>query len=149
MSEACHPILRYGGWTSRPGVPAGTRMVLVSPGPVRAAMVMTEVIAVPELVMKAFSPSITHSSSPSSAAFVRSPAASLPASGSVRPKAASAVPAHRSGSQRRRCSSVPKRWIGVAPSPTAASRVMARDWSARAISSMAMHSAVRSPPPPP
>ena len=95
MSEACHPILRYGGWTSRPGVPAGTRMVLVSPGPVRAAMVMTEVIGVPELVMKAFSPSITHSSSPSSAAFVRSPAASLPASGSVRPKAASA----RAGAQ--------------------------------------------------
>src|SRR5262245_1082710 len=39
--------------------------------------------------------------------------------------------------------------MGVAPRPTPASRVMARDWSTRPSSSMAMHSVVRSAPPPP
>ena len=91
-------------------------MVLVSPGPVRAAMVMSVVIGVPELVMNAFSPSSTHSS-PSRVAFVRRPPASLPASGSVSPNAASAVPEHSSGSQRCFWASLPKRWIGVAPEP--------------------------------
>ena len=109
---------------------------------------MSVVIGVPELVMNAFSPSSTHSS-PSRVAFVRRPPASLPASGSVNPNAASAVPEQSSGSQRCFWASLPKRWIGVAPRPTAASRVMARDWSTRPISSMAMHSVVRSPPPPP
>ena len=98
--------------------------------------------------MNAFSPSITHSP-PSSRAVVRVPPASLPASGSVRPKAPSARPAHRSGSHSWRWSSVPNRKMGLAPRPTPASSVMARDWSTRASSSMAMHSVVRSAPPPP
>ena len=51
--------------------------------------------------MNAFSPSITHSPvASSSTALVRVPPASLPASGSVRPKPPSARPATRSGSQR-------------------------------------------------
>ncbi len=74
----------------------------------RAVTVTSEVISVPELVMNAFSPSITHSS-PSSRAVVRVPPASLPASGSVSPNPASARPAHRSGSHSWRWASVPKR----------------------------------------
>src|SRR5262245_44649796 len=116
--------------------------------PVRAVTVTSEVMSVPELVMNAFSPSITHSS-PSSRAVVRVPPASLPASGSVRPKPASARPAHRSGSHSWRWTSVPKRKMGAAPRPTPASSVMPRDWSTRPSSSMAMHSVVRSAPPPP
>ena len=89
-------------------------MALISGGPadpgasVRAVTVTMDVMSVPELVMKAFSPLITHSpAASSSTARVRVPPASLPASGSVRPKPPSARPAQRSGSQRARCSSVP------------------------------------------
>ena len=79
----------------------GTMIVLISPGPVRAVTVTKAVISVPELVMNAFSPLITHSpAASSSTAVVRVPPASLPASGSVRPKPPSVRPAHRSGSQR-------------------------------------------------
>ena len=61
MSDACQPIFRYGGCTSKPGVPDGTMIVLISPGPVRAVTVTKAVRSVPELVMKAFSPLTTHS----------------------------------------------------------------------------------------
>ena len=149
VSEACQPILRYGGCTSKPGVPAGTTIVEISPGPVSAVTVTSDVIGVPEFVMNDFSPSITHCPAVSSSrALVRVPPASLPASGSVSPKPPSVRPAHRSGSQRSCCSGVPNLWIGLAPSPTPASSVIASDWSARAISSIATHSPVRSPPPP-
>ena len=113
VSDACQPIFRYGGWTSNPGVPAGTTIVEISGVPppaasVRAVIVTSDVMGVPELVMNAFSPSITHSPAASSrTARVRVPPASLPASGSVRPNPPSARPAQRSGSQRWRCSSVP------------------------------------------
>ena len=121
----------------------------ISPGPVSAVTVTIDVIGVPEFVMNDFSPSITHCPlDPSSVARVRVPPASLPASGSVSPNPPSVRPAHRSGSQRSCCSGVPNLWIGLAPRPTPASSVMASDWSARAISSMATHSPVRSPPPP-
>ena len=71
---------------------------------------MMEVIDVPELVMNALLPSITHSPAAwSRTARVCVEPASLPPSGSVRPKAPSARPAHRSGNQRWRCASVPKR----------------------------------------
>ena len=99
--------------------------------------------------MNAFSPSMTHSPAASSwRARVRVPPASLPASGSVSPNPPSARPAQRSGSQRSCCSGVPNLWIGLAPRPTPASSVMASDWSALAISSIATHRPVRSPPPP-
>ncbi|MEZ5134409.1 MAG: hypothetical protein R2699_04955 [Acidimicrobiales bacterium] len=65
------------------------------------------------------------------------------------PNPPSARPATRSGSQRRRCASLPNWKMGLAASPTAASSVMAIDWSTLASSSMAMHSVVRSPSPPP
>ena len=95
---------------------------------VTAVTVTSEVIGVPEFVMNDFSPLITHSFvAASSTAFVRVPPASLPASGSVRPKPPRARPAHRSGSHRWRCSSVPNWKIGFAPRPTPASSVMASD----------------------
>ncbi len=74
--------------------------------PVRAVTVTTEVMSVPEFVMNAFAPSTTHSP-PSSTALVRVAPASDPASGSVRPKPASARPATRSGRKRSFCSSLP------------------------------------------
>ena len=78
-----------------------------------ASAVTSEVIEVPELVMNALVPSITHCvpSWPSSRrAVVRMPPGmSDPPPGSVRPKAASRSPAHRSGSHLRRWSSVPNR----------------------------------------
>ena len=39
VSDVCQPILRYGGITVRPGVPAGTMIAEISPGPVRAVTV--------------------------------------------------------------------------------------------------------------
>ena len=66
VSEECQPSLRYARSTVNPGVPAGTRIALISGepsgrSPVRAVTVTTLVIGVPELVMNAFAPSITHS----------------------------------------------------------------------------------------
>ena len=78
--------------------------------PVRAVTVTSEVMSVPEFVMKAFAPLTTHSAlASSSTAVVRVPPASLPASGSVSPKPPSDRPAHRSGNHCWRCCSVPKR----------------------------------------
>ena len=117
---------------------------------VRAVTVISEVIGVPELVMNALAPSMTHSPvEASSAALVRVAPASLPASGSVNPKAASASPAHSGGSHRRRCSSVPKVKIGLAPRPTPAERVIAMDESTRPSSSTATQKVVKSAPDPP
>ena len=115
--------------------------------PVTAVTVITEVIAVPELVMNCLLPLITQLPSTSSARVLVAEA-SDPASASVSPNAARARPASRSGSQRSFCSGVPKRAIGLAPSPSPASKVMPRDWSTRPISSMATHRLVKSPAPP-
>jgi len=77
--------------------------------PVMASTVTTEVIEVPELVMNAFEPSMTHSS-PSTRAVVRiPPRMSDPPPGSVRPNAARRSPWHSSGSQRARWACVPNR----------------------------------------
>ncbi len=70
--------------------------------------VISDVMSVPELVMKDFEPLTTHEAS-SCPALVRTAAASEPPPGSVRPKAASRSPRHSSGSQHSFCSSVPKR----------------------------------------
>ena len=78
----------------------------ISFSPVLAVTVTSEVMSVPELVMNAFAPLIVQWSS-SSTARVRLAPASEPASGSVRPKPASARPATRSGSHVCFCSSVP------------------------------------------
>ncbi|CAM5679290.1 hypothetical protein SMICM304S_05479 [Streptomyces microflavus] len=99
-------------------------------------------MSVPELVMKHFEPLMTHSSlASSSTAVVRVPPASEPPSGSVRPNAPSASPAQSFGSHCRFCSSVPKRWSGIAPSETPASSVIATEESTRASSSRAIPSA--------
>ena len=113
MSEAFQPTLSYAGSAVKPAVGTGTRMLLISflpvlVVPVTAVAVTSEVIVVPLLVMKAFVPSMTHSPS-SRRAVVRVPPASLPAPGSVSPKAPIALPATRSGRKRACCSGVPKR----------------------------------------
>ncbi len=66
--------------------------------PVRAVTVTTDVMSVPELVMNALAPLTTHSS-PSRTARVRVAPASEPASGSVRPKPASARPGDEVGQE--------------------------------------------------
>ena len=103
-----------------------------------AVTVTTEVMSVPELVMNALEPLITQSP-PSKRAVVRVAPASDPPPGSVRPKAPSRRPAHRAGSQCWRCSSVPNRKIGIVPSETLSSRVIATEESTRASSSRARH----------
>ncbi len=105
-----------------------------------AVTVTNRVIVVPELVMNCFDPLMTHSP-PSRRAVVRVAPASEPASGSVSPKPASAVPASRSGSSSLFCASVPKRKTGIAPRLTPASSVIASDWSTRPSASIARHSA--------
>ena len=87
-------------------MPFGTIRFEISSSPVRAVIVTQAVISVPAFVMKIFEPFTTHCPSRSSAV-VRALAASEPAPGSVRPKAASFLPDVRSGSHCRFCSSVP------------------------------------------
>jgi hypothetical protein len=128
-----------------PGVPAGTMIAEISlrPSgavPVTAVTTTNEVMSVPEFVMNALAPLMTQRS-PSRTAVVRVAPASDPPPGSVSPNAPSARPARRSGSHRSCCSGVPNRWIGIAPRPTPASRVIATDESTRASSSIARHSA--------
>ena len=83
-----------------PGVPAGTTIEEI-PTSVRAVTVVSDVISVPQLVMKAFDPLITHSPS-TSTAFVRTSPRSEPPSGSVNPNPPRARPATRSGSHSAR-----------------------------------------------
>ena len=101
-------------------------------------MVTSFVIFEPELVMNCLVPLMTHSPS-SSRAVVFVPAASDPASASVRPNPASASPRASIGIHSRFCASVPLRHTGIAPSPTPASSVTAIDWSTRASCSTARH----------
>ena len=86
--------------------------------PVRHSTVTSRVMSVPELVMNALVPLMTHSS-PSRTARVRGLPASEPPPGSVSPNAASASPLHSRGSHSRFCSSLPNRKTGIEPSPTA------------------------------
>ena len=118
-------------------MPFSTTMFEISSSPVRAVMVTRPEISVPAFVMNIFEPSITHSP-PSSRAVVRVAPASDPAPGSVSPNAASRSPEASAGSHCRRCSSLPKRAIGIVPSDVCAATVMANDWSTRASSSIAI-----------
>jgi hypothetical protein len=104
--------------------------------PVTAVIVTQPEISVPELVMNCFAP-FTTQSPPSRAALVWVLPASEPASGSVRPKAASFCPLHSWGSQSSFCSSVPQRWIGMVPSEVWAAIVIATEESTRVSSSTA------------
>ena len=120
----------------------------ISSSPVRAVIVTHAVMSVPAFVMKIFEPLMTHSPSLSSAR-VRVAPASDPASGSVRPKAASFFPEARSGSHSRFCSSVPKEKIGKVPSEWCAAIVIATDESTRVSSSTAIaYETVSAPAPP-
>ncbi len=74
--------------------------------PVLAVTVTTEVMSVPELVMKALAPLTVQVPSASVARVLVAPA-SEPASGSVSPNPARVRPAMRSGSHCCFCSSVP------------------------------------------
>ncbi len=99
----------------KPGVPLGTMMEdssFVPSGrvPVTAVTVTSAVMSVPELVMNAFEPLMTHSPvASSSTARVSVPPASEPKPGSVSPNPASASPLSNRGSHRVFCSSVPNR----------------------------------------
>ena len=104
--------------------------------PVTAVIVTQPEMSVPELVMNCLAPFTTHSPS-SSAARVWVLPASDPASGSVRPKAASFCPLHSRGSQSSFCSSVPQRWIGMVPSEVCAAMVIATEESILVSSSTA------------
>ena len=147
MSEAFQPTLEYFFDTVKPGVPDGTMIDEISlrpssSTPVTAVTVTRPVMSVPELVMKALVPLMTHSEpSSDSRAVVRVAPASEPPPGSVSPKAPSTWPLHSLGSHCAFCSSVPKRKIGMAPSDTPASRVIATDESTRASSSSTRQSA--------
>ena len=111
-------------------------MLEISSSPVRAVIVTTPEMSVPALVMNCLAPFTVQAPS-ARVARVRTLPASLPASGSVRPNAPSLRPLHRSGSQRSRCSSVPKSAIGWVPSDVCAHRVIATLESTRASSSTA------------
>ena len=129
----------------KPEIGTGTRIELISflplpVVPVTAVTVTSRVSVVPELVMKALLPSMRHAPSWSTAV-VRVPPASLPAPGSVRPKAPRAAPLASRGTHCSFCAWVPKRYTGMAPSETPASSVIATDWSTRASSSSTRHSA--------
>ncbi len=118
MSDAHQPTFEYSGATVNPGVPEGTMIAEISRRPaglpvvgwsVIASTVTSDVIDVPELVIKAFDPSITHCPSSSRAVVRMPPAMSEPPPGSVSPNAASRSPWQSSGSQRARCSGLPNR----------------------------------------
>ena len=110
MSEAFQPTLEYFFDTVKPGVPLGTMIAEISlrPSsrvPVTAVTVTRPVMSVPELVMNALVPLMTHSPvASSSTARVCVPLASEPAPGSVRPKPASASPLVSLGSHCAFCS---------------------------------------------
>ena len=129
-------------------MPFGTIRFEISPSAVSAVITTRAEMSVPAFVMKIFEPLMTHSPSLSSAR-VREAAASDPAPGSVRPKAASFFPEARSGSHSRFCSSVPKRKIGIVPSEVWAATVIATDESIRVSSSIAIAYETVSEPPPP
>ena len=107
VSEARQPSFCIGSEITYPGVPFSITMFEISFSPVTAVTTTPQVMSVPALVMNIFEPSITHSPSSSRAVVAVAPA-SEPASGSVRPNAASFRPDARSGSQARFCSSEPK-----------------------------------------
>ena len=94
-------------------------------------------MSVPAFVMKIFEPFTIHCPSRSSARVCVAPA-SEPAPGSVSPNAASLLPAARSGSHSRFCSSVPNMRIGIVPSDVCAATVIATDESIRVSSSIAI-----------
>jgi hypothetical protein len=83
-------------------------MAEISRSPVSAVTVTTLVMSVPEFVMNALDPLITHSS-PSRRAVVRVAPASEPPPASVSPNAPSLSPAVSAGSHSCFWASVPKR----------------------------------------
>ncbi len=104
--------------------------------PVTAVIDTQPEISVPALVMNCLAPSTVQPSGPSDAR-VRTLPASEPASGSVRPKAASFDPEVSCGSQSRFCSSLPNRYMGIVPSEVCAAMVIATEESIRVSSSTA------------
>src|SRR6184192_710674 len=95
-----------------------------------------------------FRPRSTHES-PSRLAVVRSFVASLPTSGSVRPKHPMISPLQREGSQRCFCSSVPNFRMVISTSEIWTDRVVRTDESARPTSSVTSACETKSSPMPP
>ena len=77
--------------------------------PVTAVTVTSAVMSVPELVMNALDPLITHCAVLEHAPWSGWRRRPIPPPGSVSPKAPSASPAHSRGSHSCFCSSVPNR----------------------------------------
>ncbi|MGY3683668.1 hypothetical protein ACVWXU_007291 [Streptomyces sp. TE33382] len=112
MTEARSDHLCLISGVVKPGLPAGTTKPRM-PLPPSSSPVCAQTIATPAtepLVIHILRP-VRIQSSPSRLAYVRIPAGSEPWSGSVRPKQPMISPAAMPGSQRRFCSSDPKRWI--------------------------------------
>ena len=148
MSEAFQPTLEYFFETVNPGVPDGTMIAEISflPSsvvPVTAVTVTRPVMSVPELVMNALVPLMTHSlPSSDSRAVVVVPPASEPGAGLGQPERAE----HRARSTAAAATraSAPRCRTGRSASRRArppASSVMATDESTRASSSSAMQRA--------
>ena len=129
-------------------MPFGTIRFDTSSSPVSAVIVTHAEMSVPAFVMKIFDPLTIHAPSRCSAR-VRVAPASEPASGSVRPNAASRSPEASRGSHSRFCSSVPNRKIGIVPSDVCAATVIATEESIRVSSSIAIAYETVSVPPPP
>ena len=128
VDEPQIPILFSFVPNVNPGVPLSTINAEISfcflprfsTTPVTAMMIYTS--ASLPFVMKHFDPLRTHSS-PSSTAFVCCPWASVPAPGSVRPKAPSFLPDARSGRYLAFCAGVPNVWIGSTQSDVCAETI--------------------------
>ena len=108
VEEPLIPILSSGSPTVNPGVPLSTMKAEIPWFPLDLSVIamITNTSANPAFVIKIFDPLSTYSS-PSSTAVVLWPLASVPAPGSVRPKAPIFLPASRSGKYFFFCSSVP------------------------------------------
>ncbi len=107
MTEARSDHLCLISGAEKPGAPAGTTKPRM-PSSVCAQTTATP--ATDPFVIHILRP-VSTQSPPSFLAYVRIPAGSEPWSGSVRPKQPMISPAAMPGSQRRFCSSEPKRWI--------------------------------------
>ena len=97
-------------------------------------------MSVPEFVMNCLLPLMIQCPSSRRAVVLVAPA-SVPPPASVSPNAPSALPLANSGNHSCFWSSLPKRYTGIAPSDTPASRVIATLWSTLPSSSSARHSA--------
>ena len=114
MSEAFQPTFEYFGATVKPGVPAGTMIAEISRcrparSPVTAVTVTSAVMSVPELVMNAFEPLITHSLAVEAGGGAGGAGVGAAAGLGEAERAERLARRQRRAATRRFCSSVPNR----------------------------------------